>query len=200
MPRTIELTVPVVLRDGTRGIIRDIRPEDREPIRQGYLLLSEESQFHRFLSPMPELTDSMLDLLIDGVDFVDHSGLRLEIDTPDGPAGVAVARVVRLPDAPDAADVAVTVLDEWQGRGAATALLAELMRQRPEGIVRLKTVVTADNTASLAMLARLGEMTTSPPEQGIIEVEIALPPDEGRPAPDSAGAGPRWPDLDTVAS
>ncbi len=76
----------------------------------------------------------MLDHLVDEVDGVDHVALALVAVDRDGvgvPAGVA--RMIRYRDRPTAADVAVTVFDEWQGRGVATALLDELLRQRPAG-------------------------------------------------------------------
>ena len=95
---------------------------------------------------------------------------------------VGVARMVRYPDQPDAADVAVTVLDQWQGRGVATALLEELMRRRPEGVTRLVTVVAEDNPASVAMLRRLGKSTVTVAGSGVLEVEVELPE-----APEPAG-------------
>jgi RimJ/RimL family protein N-acetyltransferase len=50
----------------------------------------------------------------------------------------------------------VTVLDEWQGRGAATALLAALTERCPPGVTDLATQVAVGNAASMAMLRRLG--------------------------------------------
>jgi hypothetical protein len=43
----------------------------------------------------------------------------------------------------------------------ATALLKELVRQRPAGVVRIVTTVSADNAPSLAMLRRLGKTTVT---------------------------------------
>ena len=44
---------------------------------------------------------------------------------PDGEVPLGVARFVRR-DEPGTAEVAVTVVDDWQGRGVATALLERL--------------------------------------------------------------------------
>jgi len=89
---------------------------------------------------------------------------------------VGVARMIRYRDRPTDADLAVTVLDPWQGRGVATALLPELLRQRPGGVRRIVTTVAADNTASLAMLRRLGEVTVTP--AGIDRLDVVVDLDE----------------------
>ncbi|WP_296603190.1 GNAT family N-acetyltransferase [Nocardioides sp.] len=164
------------LTDGTRALIWELLPIDREAVRAGYEQLSEETRFHRFLAAVPHLTDTMLDHLVDEVDGVDHVALVLLVLDEDGngiPAGVA--RIIRYSDQSDAADVAVTVMDEWQRRGVANALLAELMRRRPPGVTRLVTTVTADNTASLAMLRRLGSTVAEPAGPNRLDVVVELP-------------------------
>ena len=167
--------VPVRLRDGTRGLIRDVRVEDKPVLAAEYERLSPESRFHRFLSPVPHLTGGMLHHLVDEVDFIDHVALGMIVDeSGEEPRPVGIARTIRYSDMPDAADVAVTVVDDYQGRGVATMLLAELMRRRPVGVRRLITVVSTDNRPSLAMLRRLGPTTVSNPSGGVVEVEVLL--------------------------
>lgn len=173
------------LADGTQALILPLLPQDREALREGYENLSEEARQHRFLAGVPHLTDAMLDHLVDEVDGVDHIALALVVIQDDHvgtPAGVA--RMIRYADAPTTADVAVTVVDEWQGRGVATALLAELVRVRPVGVTQLVTRVSADNPASLAMLRRLGPTTVSEPGGATLDVVVDLPPPE--PAGDAA--------------
>jgi RimJ/RimL family protein N-acetyltransferase len=117
----------------------------------------------------------MLHHLVDDIDGVDHIALLLVLEPDEGPESIiGVARVIRYQDEPTSADVAVTVRDEWHGRGAATALLAALMRQRPAGVTRLLTVVAAENAAVLAMLLRLGPCRATPTGRGILEVVVDL--------------------------
>lgn len=166
---------PVRLRDGTEAFVVPLLRANREALRQEYEHLSAETRFDRFLAAVPELTDAMLDHLVDEVDEVDHVALVLLVLTPDGtelPLGLA--RIIRYPDDPTAADLAVTVVDDWHGRGVATALLQVLMRHRPEGVERIKTVVSAGNLASLAMLRRLGEAEVGEPEAGVQRVVVEL--------------------------
>ena len=176
--------VAVRLRDGTEAFVVPLLPANREALKQEYGQLSEQTRFDRFLAGVPELSDTMLDQLVDRVDGVDHIALVLLVVTEDGtelPLGLA--RIIRYPDDPTAADVAVTVVDGWRGRGVATALLEVLMRRRPRGVDRIVTVVSAGNAASLAMLRRLGEVEVSPTESGAMQVVVELAP-TGRPRRD----------------
>ncbi len=164
------------LSDGTRALIWPLLPSDREEVRERYESLSAETREHRFLASVPHLTDAMLDHLVDEVDGIDHVALALVVIGDDNVGrSVGVARMIRYRDEPEAADVAVTVDDAWQGRGVATALLAELLRVRPAGVVRVVTTVAADNEASLAMLRRLGRNTVTPAGNNRLDVVVDLP-------------------------
>jgi RimJ/RimL family protein N-acetyltransferase len=136
----------------------------------------------------------MLEHLVDEVDGIDHVALVLVVIGEDH-VGVPVglARMIRYEHSPTEADVAVTVVDEWQGRGVATALLAELARERPRGVTRVVTTVAADNRASLAMLARMGTMTSTSSEDNRVDVRVELPPTPGPESdPDPAAASRPW--------
>lgn len=178
----------VVLRDGTPAVAWPLLATDRAALRDGFASLSPDSRYRRFLSGVPRLSESALRVLVDAVDRpdpddptpgpVDHVAFVLVALPPDGEEeAVGVARLVRYPERPDTADVAVTVLDAWQGRGAATALLRVLLGHRPPGTTRLVTQVATGNAASVAMLARLGRLTSRPAGSGVAEVTVELPPD-----------------------
>ena len=187
----------VQLRDGTEAWVVPLVHANREALRHEYEHLSTQTQFSRFLAPVSGLTDTMLETLMDDVDGIDHVALVLLVVTPDGtelPLGLA--RIIRYPDDPVAADVAVTVVDDWQRRGVATALLEVLMRQRPKGVQRIITVTDATNHASLALLRRLGETEVSQPESGTQRVVVELA-DEADPPPPAGAPSPseRYDDL-----
>lgn len=180
------MATEVRLRDGSLAVTWALLPSDREGLRSEYEHLSPVSQRHRFLAPVPHLTEAMLDRLVDEVDGVDHVALVLFVlddEHVGSPAGVA--RMIRYPDAPDAADVAVTVADRFQGRGVASALLDELLRQRPRGVTRIETEVAADNPASLAMLRRLGPTTVERDGGNLLAVTVELPPEPESPPAES---------------
>jgi RimJ/RimL family protein N-acetyltransferase len=161
----------VPLRDGSTVAVRPIEPGDRERLRRGFERLSFESRYRRFLSAMPQLSESQLSYLID-VDHHDHEAL-IAIDPASGEA-VAVARYVRTN--PDAAECAVTVADDWQGRGLGTAMLELLAgRAREEQIVRLHALVLADNEQMLDLLQHVGPAHILSREDGTVAVESELP-------------------------
>jgi GNAT superfamily N-acetyltransferase len=163
----------MMLRDGSQVDVRPISATDRDLIRQGFERLSPESRYRRFLSPVPELDNRTLSYLTD-VDHHDHEAL-VALDSAGGD-GVGVARFVRDPTEPRSAEVAVTVVDDWQGRGLGTALLDALAdRAREEGVRRFTALVLADNRNMLGMLGEIGSARVVDREQGTVALAVDLP-------------------------
>lgn len=185
----------VQLPDGTDAFVLPLQRTDRAALVAEFETLGPESRRRRFLAPVVHLSDAMLEHLVDDVDGVDHVALVLCVETsPDVYDPVALARMVRYEDAPDAADLAVTVKDDWQGRGVATVLLEVLMRHRPVGVRRIVTDVFKDNPASLHMLRRLGPSTQTDIGSGLyavsVELDAATPERATVPAPAVVGNRP----------
>jgi RimJ/RimL family protein N-acetyltransferase len=165
----------VVLRDGSKVVIRQVRSADAPLLADGFARLSPESRRLRFLRRKDALSAAELRYFTD-VDHHDHEALGA-LDHAGG-RGVGVARYVRDADDPHAAEIAVTVVDDWQGRGLGTALLAQLSgRARAEGIRRFTALVSADNAAMTALLRRLCADPVRR-EYGTVEWEITLLPSE----------------------
>jgi GNAT superfamily N-acetyltransferase len=165
----------VALRDGSAVDVRPVRPDDRDLLREGFERLSPESRYRRFLSPIDHLSEEWLTYLTD-VDHHDHEALAA-VDPATG-RGVGIARYVRLEDRPDAAEAAVTVADDWQGRGVGTLLLELLAaRAREEGVERFTALMLAANDDMRELLERLGPVRVVDRELGTVEVEAELPED-----------------------
>ena len=165
----------VRLRDGTDAFVVPLERTDKAALAAEFETLAPESRRRRFLAPVMHLSEAMLEHLVDDVDGIDHVALVLCVETSPGVYDpVALARIVRYDDAPDAADLAVTVKDDWQGRGVATVLLEVLMRHRPAGVRRIVTDVYKDNPASLQMLRRLGASTETDLGAGVCGVSVEL--------------------------
>jgi GNAT superfamily N-acetyltransferase len=153
-------------------IVRPIQSDDGEAIVKAFERLSEQSRYQRFMTSVNELSPSQLRYLTD-VDHHDHEAL-VAFDPTDGD-GVGEARFVRLDDG-TTAEAAVTVIDEWQGRGLGVALcnlLAE--RAREEGIDRFTALLLANNDQMHDVLASLGPAKVLSREAGTVEVEVDIP-------------------------
>jgi nucleotide-binding universal stress UspA family protein/RimJ/RimL family protein N-acetyltransferase len=170
------------LKDGTRVTVRPIRRDDRELLRTAFARLSPESRYRRFFTNVASLSERDLDYLTD-VDHHRHEALvAIEPGTSEG---LGVARFIRTDEGQ--AELAVTVVDDWQGRGVGGVLLDALAdRARAEGIRRFTATVLTSNEEARALVGRLG--VTHRTYQGselILEIDL----------PEKAGAGERLMDL-----
>jgi len=162
----------VTLRDGCVVVVRPIGPDDKDRLVAGLASLSEESAYRRFLAPHGTFTHDELVYLTE-VDHHDHEAL-VAIG-PDG-HGAGIARYVRLADDPLEAEVAVTVIDDMQGRGLGTELLTLLAaRARAEGVRRFVSLVLADNVEMRATLDALGPTRAVGAGAGTIELVTEIP-------------------------
>jgi GNAT superfamily N-acetyltransferase len=162
----------VRIRGGSAVQIRPIEPGDKDALREAFEQLSLQSRYERFLSPMDHLSTGMLRYFTE-VDHHDHEAL-VAYD-PESGRLVGVARYVREDD-PEAAEAAVTVADDWHGRGLGTALLHELAeRAREEGVKRFTALVLARNDDMIDMLFRLGPAKVVDSNAGAVQIEAALP-------------------------
>jgi GNAT superfamily N-acetyltransferase len=129
---------------------------------RGFERLSPQSRYRRFMAPMPE------------VDHHDHEAI-VALDDETG-EGVGVARYVRHLDRPTAAEIAVTVIDDWQGRGVGTLLVDVLSaRAREEGVTTFTALMLAENADMMDMLGHLGPLRIVDRERGTVEIEMPIP-------------------------
>jgi len=150
--------VPTVLRDGSTVMVRPVQSSDASLLADGFARLSERSRRWRFLGEKDNLTVAELRYLT-CIDHHNHEALGAL--SPDG-RGIGVARYIRDSEDPSRAEVAVTVVDEWHGRGLGTKLLELLSdRARAEGVDRFTATVASDNMASSRLLRSAGGVLVS---------------------------------------
>jgi GNAT superfamily N-acetyltransferase len=153
--------------------VRPIEPGDKAAVAKAFERLSDDSRYMRFLTAVDELGEAELRYLTE-VDHHDHEAL-IAFDAPTGD-GVGVGRFVRSATGPASAEAAVTVIDDWQGRGLGTALcnlIAE--RAREEGITRFTALLLAENQQMLDVLASLGPAEVISRDAGTIDVAVDIP-------------------------
>ena len=158
-------------RQGCRASYRPLVQADRETVADLFAGLSERSRFRRFHALQTHLSDTQLRALFD-LDYRDRFAWAVAV-TCDGTASpVAVGRYARYGGRADA-DLALTVRDEWQGRGIGRSLLDTLIiTAHHHGLVAFDTIVTADNEPMLHVLRQRGARL-SPVNAG--EVNVVLP-------------------------
>ena len=142
------------LQDGQTVLVRELRSEDRDLIVDGFAHLSDRSRFLRFLAPRKQLTARELDRLTDPTDRDDVAIGAKTIEPSDVPnTPVGLARFVRLAPGSDVAEIAITVVDDYQGKGVGTVLLRELARIAERCDVReFEALIHSDNINALGFL------------------------------------------------
>lgn len=162
--------------------LRRGRRDDAAALRAGFEHLSDQSRYHRFFTPMPDLPDSLVDRF---TDFDDHRALAIgafdpaelsEVGSCDG-LGIGVARC--LPGRTDvrSAELAVTVIDSYQGRGVGRVLLEALVvGALRSGLTMLYGHVLHENGGMLRLFSRLGgrDQFHERPEPGTRRIAIDL--------------------------
>jgi RimJ/RimL family protein N-acetyltransferase len=167
--------IAATLRDGAPVIIRMVEPDDKPAFAQGMARLSTRSRYLRFHSGIKELSDKQLRYLTE-VDQQDHvAWVAFTAEGDDDDVGIGVARFVRVSDEPDVAEAAITVLDEYQGRGLGTLLLGVLSASaRQRGVRMFRSYVLGENASMLALFDALGAQRTME-EPGVYRVDMAVP-------------------------
>lgn len=165
--------IDFVLLDGTRIVMRPIEPGDKAGIAAGFDHLSEESRYRRFMGGVKRLTPPVLRALTE-VDHENHEAwVAIAPDEPGSP-GIGVARYVRVPGEPAVAEPAVTVIDDYQGRGLGTTMMDVLARDAVKhGIGRFRAYVLADNGPIIKILRRLGA-SMKVEEPGVLRADVDL--------------------------
>lgn len=153
---TLPASFRYTLDDGLPVLLRPIRSEDAPRLQQGFRRLSQLARRRRFLDHVDELSDEQLRhfTAVDQLNHVAWGALNLE--RPEEP-GIGVARYVRLDDDASAADVAITIADEYQGRGTGLVLQAVLhLQAQQHGIRSFYYDVLSDNERIIRHLKLMG--------------------------------------------
>jgi GNAT superfamily N-acetyltransferase len=162
------------LRDGTRVVLRLIRPDDKQLLRAGFERLSPASRYARFLGPKVTLSDDELRYLCE-VDQEDHLAIgAVREDDPD--FGLGIARFIRQPDRPDTAEAAIAVADEVQHQGLGSLLGLRLIAAATErGVARFRCEVLGSNASMAGLLAQIAPDRTVEVGSGVMSVDMELP-------------------------
>lgn len=145
------------LDDGTPVQVRPVRADDARRLKAGFEQMSQLARRRRFLSgEVTELSEEQLEDL-NRLDQVDRAAWGcVNLERPQEP-GVGLARYERVNGDRGAADVAITVMEDYQGRGAGMLLHACLhLTAHRAGIKRFYYDVLTENQRFISQLKALG--------------------------------------------
>ncbi|MCX5739937.1 MAG: bifunctional acetate--CoA ligase family protein/GNAT family N-acetyltransferase, partial [Proteobacteria bacterium] len=171
-PRELEETV--ALRDGSRVLMRPIRPED-EPAHQAmFASLAPEDVRFRFFNMVRELPHSQMARYTQ----IDYDRELAFVAVAVGPSAtnetLGVVRGIFDPDNVRA-EFAILVRSDQKGRGLGYALLDKLVRHcRARGAREVVGQVLPDNRAMLELAHELGFKSRFLPGEGVVEVRLRL--------------------------
>lgn len=144
-----------VLPDGTRILIRPIRPEDRHIEQEFVRNLSGESKYFRFMSAVNELSEGMLNRFTQ-IDYARELALIAVVTEDSHEKEIAVARYVTNPDG-RSCEFAIVVADAWQRRRIGRTLMICLMRAaHSRGLQVMEGLVLSSNHKMLGLMDALG--------------------------------------------
>jgi acetyltransferase len=168
-PYPRELEERIRLRTGDHVLLRPIRPEDATLERAFVASLSPQTLYRRFMMPVKELSDAMIERFTQ-IDYDRELALVALMDGPEKSTGgpdarmVAVARIIPTWD-DGAAEFAIVVGDSMHRSGIGRELMLRLFDAcKARGYRRLEGFVLAENTGMLRFCERLGFTISADPQ------------------------------------
>ncbi|HEY4251141.1 MAG TPA: GNAT family N-acetyltransferase [Roseomonas sp.] len=164
-----------VALDGSRLLIRPIRPEDATALGEFFRALAPEDVRFRFFSALKELPPAMTARLtqIDYDREMAFCAVRREAGRHDRILGVA--RLIREPGG-ESGEFSVVVVPAMKGKGVASALMQRILDWgRDQGMRHAAGQILADNRPMLAFMRTLGfAIHRLPEDDSVVEARMNL--------------------------
>lgn len=138
----------IATRSGATLIVRPVAPDDEPALEEFFDRVSDEDRRFRFLSPRKHLSHEQLVPMIE----VDHRRTETWVAfAKDGQALVGSA-MLACDDAMDTGEVAVSVCQDWRGKGVGWALLDVVAGAAQErGLRRVISIEDRENHAAIEL-------------------------------------------------
>ena len=154
-PYPRELNREWTMSDGTKTLIRPIKPEDEPMERELFKRISKQTEYFRFFENLGKVTHEML-IRYTQIDYDREIALIAKVDENGEDVMAGVVRLVA--DANnDAAEFAILVTDQYQGKGLGNKFMNVIMEIAEQRKIRkvYATVLNA-NTVMLHMFRKRG--------------------------------------------
>lgn len=173
-----ELEKEAVLIDGTRILLRPVRPTDEQLMKDMFYSCSDETIYDRYFGVVKAMPHASAQKQVN-VDYENNMTVAGIVNEGERERMVAVGQYVRDP-ATNLGDVAFLVEDGYQGRGVGTLLFQHLMMiARKKGVSGFTADVFASNRPMLHVLHKSGCDMKSSLAEGIYHLEFRF----GSPGP-----------------
>lgn len=151
---------PLTLRHGVPALLRPLRADDREAIREAFRRLSIESKYLRFWTRVREVNPRFIEKLLAPAEGMQATWV-IVLPGNDAIPGAGGGSFWRRMDDPATAEASFTVADEFQNQGVGTILLAALwLHAGLLGIRRFEAHVLDENLVMRAWWDALGASAT----------------------------------------
>lgn len=173
---SMDTTEEVLLNDGRKVTIRPIRPDDAPRLQQGFLKLSKESIYMRFLQAASCLTDEQANHL-SSVDYHNRMALVGIVEENGEQQIVSVARYAILDrDPPGGAEAAIVVRDDYQRLGLGKISMDRLAHYaKSHGVQYFSATVHTSNIRLIKFIQSSGlRFQKEIIEPGVWEIRIFL--------------------------
>jgi RimJ/RimL family protein N-acetyltransferase len=160
--------------DGSHHLrIASILPKNKKQISDGLKEMSSASIRNRFLGSKKEFSDKELEYLTT-LDGWNHYALGIE-ECSGKCRGIAIIRMVRSSDFHQEAEVAITIIDEYQGKGLGTFLINLILLAALErGITRLSFTFLPQNLAIQKLIRKAGVPLLGPHTHDYVQLYLDL--------------------------
>lgn len=169
---------PTTLKDGTKVMLRPIKPEDENMWLEMFQSFSEETVRFRFFRIIKDTPHEVRTRYVN-IDYDREMGIVAEINDHGKKRLLGVARLIVDPAHKDEAEFALVVTDEWQRQGLGSEFLDYLIEiGKDKNLSKINGVVLKDNYPMIA-LCREKNFRFSEGDPGEYKVEYDMLLDEG---------------------
>ncbi|MEP2101716.1 MAG: GNAT family N-acetyltransferase [Parasphingorhabdus sp.] len=153
-------SIPLTTNTGFEFHVRPVEPEDKEALRKFFANVSKEDLRFRFLSSMPEVSNSILDSMIN-VDH-EHKEDYIALDIDDKTI-IASAMIGANADRSEA-EVAIVTRSDYKHRGMSWTFLEYVTSAaRQSGIKKLQSIESRQNHEAIELEREMGFTVQSYP-------------------------------------
>jgi RimJ/RimL family protein N-acetyltransferase len=165
------------LRGGLQIEIRALRPGDGDKFMSAVSRLGDQSLYRRFFAFRRNFSERERSYFVN-VDFCHQVALIAVVKKSGQPEIAGGARYIT--ENPGRAEVALTVVDNYQGKGIGSALMRHLIRiAHLAGLRELTAQVLPENLAMLKVFEKCGLKLSTKHDLGAVLVSLQLEAPKG---------------------